>query len=248
MTTHEPTRPTGTRHAIFQSSVMTALLDGVYDGDLTVSDLLDHGDFGIGTFDALDGEMVVLDGACYRLRSDGSVSRPDATEYTPYAVVTRFVPHVHETLPGILTRAEVGAAVDRMVRSANYMYALRLHGLFREVTTRTVTKQSKPYRPMVTATDDDQMLTFRDTWGTVAAFRTPLFEQGLSVPGCHAHFLSDDHGGGGHVLDFTVEDCTVELCLATDLHLRLPETEAFERAALAPDDLHAQLQKTEAHA
>jgi acetolactate decarboxylase len=33
-----------------------------------VRELLRHGDFGLGTFNRLDGEMLVNDGVCYQLR------------------------------------------------------------------------------------------------------------------------------------------------------------------------------------
>jgi len=79
-------------HEVFQTSTVDALMAGAYDGDLTVGELLEHGDFGVGTFDRLDGEMVVLDGTCYRLRGDGSAEVAGRDEHTPFAAVTRFVP------------------------------------------------------------------------------------------------------------------------------------------------------------
>ena len=65
------------RHDIFQVSVMTALLDGVYDGEMTIGELLTQRDFGLGTFDALDGELLVLDGAAHQLHADGGAQRAD---------------------------------------------------------------------------------------------------------------------------------------------------------------------------
>lgn len=234
-----------TRRTLFQTSLMTALLDGVYEDDMTIDELLEHGGFGIGTFNALDGEMVVIDGAAYRLLGDGTVGHAAGTDRSPYAVVTDFLPTVHRELPENATRAQVAAFIDELVGSPNYMYALRITGEFSRVTARTVTRQEKPYRPMTQATDDDAMLEFDDIRGTVIAFRTPLYEQGIGVPGCHAHFIDDDRVRGGHVLDFTLRSGTVELCVCTDLHLRLPLSRAFRDAELAPEDLAAQLEKTE---
>ena len=53
------------RQTVFQCSLMSALLAGVYDGELTVRELLQHGDFGLGTFNSLDGEMIIVDGVCH---------------------------------------------------------------------------------------------------------------------------------------------------------------------------------------
>ena len=235
------------RHEIFQTSLMSALLDGVYEDEMTVRDLLSHGGFGIGTFNGLDGEMLIIDGTCYQLRADGGVSKADLGAYTPYAVVTNFVPHIESKLPQNVVRAEASKFIDKLTASQNYMYALRIDGDFEWIRMRTVVKQEKPYRPMVEATDEDAIIELHDVSGVVAGFRTPLYEQGIGVPGCHTHFLADDHTTGGHVLDFKLRSGTAALCLGTDLRLQLPLTDAFKNANLSPDDLEWQIQKTEMH-
>lgn len=224
---------------------MTALLDGIYDGEMTVGELLGHGNFGIGTFDALDGEMIVLDGVCYQVRGDGSARRAALDQRSPFTVMTNFVPHITGTPPPGLRRAELADFIDELQPSENYMYAVRITGRFSEVTVRTVTKQSKPYRPMVEATGDDAELRFHDIQGVIGGFRTPVYEKGIGVPGCHVHFLDDHRSAGGHVLDFTLDSGEVELCPGTDLSLRLPLTTDFSRAMLAPEDLDRQIHTTE---
>ena len=241
-------KSTVTRHEIFQTSLMSALLDGVYEDEMTVADLLSRGSFGIGTFNGLDGEMLIIDGTCYQLRADGGVSKADLGAYTPYAVVTNFVPHIESKLPQNIVRAEASKFIDKMTASQNYMYALRIDGDFEWIRMRTVVKQEKPYRPMVEATDEDAIIELHDVSGVVAGFRTPLYEQGIGVPGCHTHFVTDDRAAGGHVLDFKLRSGTAALCLGTDLRLQLPLTDAFKNANLAPDDLEWQIQKTEMHA
>ena len=79
----------------------------------------------------------------------------------------------------------------------------------------------------------------------VAGFRTPLFEAAISVPGCHAHFIDDDRERGGHLIDFEIRSGVAEICIGTDLELRLPLTSEFESADLTPDDLQEQLHKAE---
>lgn len=76
---------------IYQTSLMSALLSGVYEGNTTIADLLTHGDFGLGTFNELDGELIAFSsevlpaarrrqrpqsphGAAYALRGDDLVS------------------------------------------------------------------------------------------------------------------------------------------------------------------------------
>lgn len=233
------------RHTIFQNSLMPALLDGLYDGEMTVAELLGHGNFGIGTFDALDGEMIIVDGQCLRLRGDGQAVHADLADRSPFAVVTNFVPDIVTDDQHGLTRAELSEVIDSLTVSENYMYAVRIRGRFSFVTTRAVTKQDKPYRPMTEAVEDDAHLRHENIEGTMVGFRTPIFEQGISVPGCHVHFADRDLTRGGHVLDFQVDRATVELCPGTDLQLRLPLTHDFSQANLAPDDLEAQIHAVE---
>ncbi|MEJ7871040.1 MAG: acetolactate decarboxylase, partial [Rubrobacteraceae bacterium] len=75
-------------HTLFQTSTIDALLDGRYEGDVSFAELEAHGDFGLGTFEALDGEMIGLDGAFYQVKSDGRAYEVDKTMKTPFAVVT----------------------------------------------------------------------------------------------------------------------------------------------------------------
>ena len=62
---------------MYQISTSTALVEGVDDGAVSSGFLLAQGDFGLGTFENLDGEMVILDGIIYQVRGDGSVTRRD---------------------------------------------------------------------------------------------------------------------------------------------------------------------------
>ncbi len=235
------------RQTVYQSSLMSALLAGVYDGELTVRELLQHGDFGLGTFNALDGEMIIIDGVCHRLRSDGGATPAAPDARTPFAVVTRFVPSFTAELPPDLIRDQVVDVIRRLTPSENYLYAVRVTGHFAWVRTRTVRRQDRPYRPLVEVTKGEPVQRFDDLDGVVAGFRTPLYERGIGVPGGHVHFIDDEGRRGGHVLDFKITRATVELCPATDLHLALPLSDAFGRADLDPADLEQQVRQAENH-
>jgi acetolactate decarboxylase len=230
---------------VYQFSTISALLDGVYDGDATVADLLRHGDFGLGTFNHLDGEMVILDGVCYRLRADGTAGRAAPTDQTPFAAVTRFHSDLEVPIRARTGRAEVIAAIDRQIQSPNLIYAVRITGHFAELHTRTVMEQKPPYPPLTEATEDQAETVFTDVSGTVVGFRTPDFEQGISVAGYHLHFLNDDRTGGGHILDFTLERGAVSVSGASQLHLSLPTSGPFLEAQLAGDDLAERIGKAE---
>lgn len=230
---------------VYQFSTISALLDGVYDGDATVADILRHGDFGLGTFNHLDGEMVILEGVCYRLRSDGTATRAQPTDRTPFAAVTRFHADIEIPIRERTGRTDVTAAIDRQIQSPNLIYAIRIVGDFAELHTRTVMEQKRPYPPLTEATEDQTETVFTEVSGTLVGFRTPDFEQGISVAGYHLHFLNEDRTGGGHVLDFTLERGAVSVSGASQLHLSLPTSGAFLGAQLAGDDLAERIGKAE---
>ncbi|TRW89085.1 acetolactate decarboxylase [Mycolicibacterium sp. 018/SC-01/001] len=239
---HHPARRGG---EVFQSSTIGALLDGVYDGDLTVAELLRHGDFGLGTFNRLDGEMVIIDGTCYHLRSDGSAVEAALSERTPFAAVTRF--HTAHTLDidGDTARDDLLDRIDDTLQSTNLIYAVRVDGRFAAVRTRTVRAQTPPYPPLTEASDDQAEQVFDDVGGVLIGFRTPAFEQGISVAGYHLHFLDDTRSRGGHVLDVTVHAGRVAISTASELHLRLPTTTGFLAAHLTGEDIAGRIRHAE---
>jgi acetolactate decarboxylase len=230
---------------VYQTSTMGALLDGVYEGDVTTRELLRHGDFGLGTFNRLDGEMLVLDGVCYQLRGDGSAKIAGPDEMTPFAAVTWF--HADHTidLPAPCDRAALKALIDDSLESTNLMVAVRITGDFSMIRTRTVTEQHQPYRPFTEVTRDQQELTFVAVTGTLAGFRMPEFEQGISVAGYHSHFIDQDHQNGGHALDYRLVRGIVEISVRSELHLSLQRTPQFLGAELNGADVDSQIRQTE---
>ena len=99
-------------HTIFQASTIDALLDGNYEGDVSFAELGACGDFGLGTFDALDGEMVGLDGAFYQVKADGRAYEVDGRMKTPFAVVTFFEPGSPRTFTAPMDYAALCAYLD----------------------------------------------------------------------------------------------------------------------------------------
>ncbi|BBX44575.1 alpha-acetolactate decarboxylase [Mycobacterium cookii] len=230
---------------VYQTSTMSALLEGVYDGDVTVRELLQHGDFGLGTFNGLDGEMLVLDGVCYQLRGDGSARVAESDQRTPFAVVTWFDADREFDVSTPVDRAGLKSRIDESLPSTNLIVAVRVTGHFSEMRTRTVTKQHRPYPPFSEATDDQQEVRFSDVTGTLAGFRMPDYEQGISVAGYHSHFIDTDHHHGGHALDYRLTRGRVQISVRTDLHLSLPRTPEFLAAELDRSDMDGEIRRTE---
>jgi acetolactate decarboxylase len=234
-------------HQIFQAGLIAALIDGVYEGDMAVSELLDRGNFGLGTFNSLDGEMIVVDSACYRLGGGGAVSVPSGEELVPFAIVTHFRPDVSFEWRGKSSRTELIDRLSRSVPSKNYLCAARITGQFSQVAVRNVVKQEPPFRPLAAVTDGEPVSRLDDVAGVMVGFQTPAYERGIGVPGGHLHFIDDARAVGGHVIDFVSEQVTVEICIGTELVIRLPTTPEFEGADLDPPDLDVQVGRAENH-
>jgi acetolactate decarboxylase len=230
---------------LYQRSTIGALLAGIFDGDETVGELLKRGDFGLGTFNALDGEMVILDGACYHLRSDGTVELANVAAQTPFAAVTRFAAEHSFTVSEPHDRRAIAGRIDRAGRSSNITLAVRIRGRFASVTTRTVSAQEKPYPSLEEATANETELEFADVEGTLLGFRTPEFEHSIGVAGYHLHFLDSTLARGGHMLDFRLDRGEVELMELTEIHLSLPTRGAFLTANLDPADADEQIHRAE---
>jgi acetolactate decarboxylase len=230
---------------IFQTSLMSALIDGVYDGSMTVTELLEHGDFGLGTFNDLDGELVAFDSEVHQLREDGSARVAGMDQKTPFAVMTFFRPSITGQLSTRLEKVDVQELIDNMVGSPNLFCAFRIDGRFERVETRTVPRQQKPYRPMLQAIEKQPTFTFENTSGTLIGFRCPPYVQGINVAGFHVHYITDDRKGGGHVLDYSLLEGKLELAKISKLRIDLPHTESFQQATLHSDEMSAAIEAAE---
>ena len=213
----------GQAHEIYQTSTMSALLAAVYDDTVTYGEIARHGDFGVGTFNGLDGEMVAADGQFFHLHSDGTATVADPTELTPFAVVTYFRGDAGRQVDEAMSRKELEATVDELVSGQDHFYPIRVDGRFRQIATRTAARQSAPYRPLAQATADQVVSRFTDIEGSLVGFRTPDYAQGITGTGYHFHFIDDARRSGGHTFDFVLESGVILVDEDVDLHVELPE-------------------------
>ncbi len=209
-------------HTLFQTSTIDALLEGKYDGDVSFAELRAGGDFGLGTFDALDGEMVALDGDFYQVKADGVAYEVDERLKTPFAVVTFFEPNLCRSLAGPMGYTDLCACLDRIVGDEEVCHAVRVDGLFRYVKTRSVPRQREPYPPLVEVVKHQPTFELRDVRGSLVGFRFPNYAQGLNVPGYHLHFITEDRRTGGHLLECQIAHGELRVDHEADLRLELP--------------------------
>lgn len=225
-----PARPSEAP-ALFQVSTLDALLQGIYGASMTLGDLRRHGDFGLGTYEGLDGEMVLLDGHFYQIRFDGSIVEPPAETRAPFAAITNFRTDSSFTVKGA-SMTQLADLIDSVLPSKNLFYAVRVHGVYSVINTRSVAKQFLPYPPLATATATQATFTNSNILGTAVGIRCPQYVSGVNQAGYHFHFISDDRKAGGHALAFTTGDVTVDVMMIRQHSVWLPADEPFLKATL----------------
>jgi acetolactate decarboxylase len=216
------TSPAGAAEA-YQIATISSLLAGGYDGDTTVGEMLRHGDFGLGCFNGVDGEMMVLDGRVYRGTTDGRAHLVARSERTPFAVVTRFHPQGSMKVVAGQSLEQLHAALDALPYSASRILAARIDGHFQTIQVRSEPKQTPPYRPLADVIKEQQVVnTLNDVKGTLIGFRFPAAASSVNVAGWHFHFLTAARPVGGHVLALATGAGRASLQEIADLRIDFP--------------------------
>lgn len=227
---------------ILQVSMIEALLDGCYDGDVTIAELAGRGDFGLGTLAGLDGELVVVDGEFWNIDPEGVCipAPPDAR--VPFAALVDFTGAEQYHLEGPMDRAALEADLLAHITDPAASYALRVEGTFGPVHFRTVVHQEPPYRPLteVIATAERQFHA-EHLEGVMVGFYFPDYAAELNQPGFHFHMVSADRSTGGHVYDFTLLEAEVTVGHSQQVHVELPERGLSEVLVMDPTLRHVHI-------
>lgn len=226
------------RHSLFQVSTSNALAQGVFAGAVTVHELRRHGDFGLGTFAGLDGELIVIDGHCFRATASGSVGEVDEDCEVPFAVVTRFTPDVAHTIDTVPDLKSLETELDLVRPSENLFVAIRADAVFDSLALRAACP-ARTGEGLLEATRHQSEFTLTDVAGTLIGFWAPDYAQAVGIPGYHFHFISTERDQGGHVLDARGEMVEVGVQTESSIHLAIPETAEFLTADLSGDHREA---------
>lgn len=229
---------------MYQVSIMNALLEGIYEGPTSLATLSQYGDFGLGTFNQLDGELIGINGEFYQIRNDGTSERAHLDQQVPFAAVTTFHPEITYELKEPMNKKGLDALMKNLILSENLFYAIYAEGFFSQVRTRTVSLQQKPYRPFTEVVKEQTEFDFENREGMLVGFFSPSYVQGVSISGYHLHFLSQNRKGGGHVIDFILESGKVYVQTLPNYKVILPKQMDFELANLS-GDTSAAIKETE---
>ena len=233
---------------LFQYNTLGALMAGLYGGSLTIGELLEHGDLGIGTLDSIDGELIVLDGKAYQAK--GSDGQPEVVEVSndvkvPYAAV---VPHQAEVIfrqRFEMTDKELENRIESYYDGVNLFRSIKIKGHFAKMHVRMIPKSAPDTKFADVATHQPEY-TCENVSGTIVGIWTPEMFHGVSVAGYHLHFISDDHTFGGHVIDFIISEGIIEVGPVDQLDQRFPvQDRQYLFAKFNMDELKEDIEKSE---
>ena len=224
------------RETIYQVALLQSLTQGYYDGIIKVSELRQHGDIGIGTFEGVNGEMIVLDGTVYQALGDGTVQKAADDETVPFSNVTFFDKDGSLELSDINDVNALKEKLNAMVEEngKNLFYFVKMSGTFEKMNVRSEIKQEKPYKTLDKALETDQReFNYDNITGTVIALYCPDYMNGLNTPGWHFHFISEDRKLGGHILQLSVKDARAAFDLTDGFEMTLSRNPEFQDMDLA---------------
>ncbi len=214
---------TANRDILFQVSAFNSFSSGQYAGYVPYSELAKHGDFGIGTVNGLDGEMIALDGKFYQIPFDGNPVQISSSSMTPYATVTFFEADKTLHVSG-LTYSELTEYINQSLPSGDAIYAIKVSGTFDYAKTRSVPNQTQPYPILNEVVSHQSVFNLTNVSATAAGFYFPNSMNGVDFAGYHLHFLTSDQSAGGHLLECNIKDATVEIDYTHKYSLVLPES------------------------
>jgi len=226
-------------NTVTQVSILDTLLASRFDGCLPCSELLKYGDHGTGTYDRMDGEMILIDGSLYQVKADGRVYTPDPETLTPFATVCIFRSDQTWTISESVDSEALQKKIDEKASNPNVFCAIRVEGSFSYMKTHVLPIQSKPYPPTAEVIRSCPQFEMKDVSGTIVGFRCPPYIRGINDVGYHLHFLSDDKTQGGHILEFIMDQGTYAIDICSNHLVLLPD----DGAVLAGLDLTKDLVK-----
>jgi acetolactate decarboxylase len=206
---------------LYQVAAFNTFSMGNYTGYISCMELAKHGDFGIGTFDGLDGEMLAVNGVYYQIPSDGVPRQVSGNMEAPYATVTYFEADQSLTVAD-LNFTQLKAQIDLVLPSLDSIYAIKVTGEFDYAQTRSPQKQTQPYPPLTEALKNQSVFALENVSATAVGFWFPNSMNGVDYVGYHFHLITDDHAAGGHLLDCVITNATVEINQINRYNLLLP--------------------------
>jgi len=220
--------PAPKSNTLFTAGHSGAFIGGLYNGYYTYKNLKQHGNFGLGAPDKLDGELIILDNEIYQTQSTGKTFKVKDTELTPFAVVNFFKADTVIQVTAKMSKEQLYSYLDKILPKQNGIYAIHIKGEFSTLKTRAFPPvKNKPYRPLADMIPLQQFFTLNLVKGDLVGYRIPAHMEGPNISGYHFHFISADKQSGGHLIDLLTGNITIEVDYLNSFTVDLPQTQDF---------------------
>jgi acetolactate decarboxylase len=221
---------------MFQVSTLQALMLGYSRPVISVAELLSHGNTGLGTFEDVDGEMIALDGKCYRATENGSVVLAEEDKGVPFSAVCNMNEGRSFELGAFKNIDDLKNQLNLLIEEGfglNSMHMVRIDGDFQLIDARS----ESPYKSMHVTLKDilgktQKSFQFHDIKGSLVCVYFPDYMDGINAPGWHLHFLSEDKKYGGHVFEIVLKKGKGFLNKINSIELKLPDEPVFDTYSL----------------
>ena len=231
---------------LYQHGTLGTLIAGMLQGTTSIGEVMKQGNFGIGTLDGSDGEVVILDGNAYHANAQGEFKALTGEELTPFATVTDFQTDETINVRHITDAEALLAQTKRRAASDNIFFAVKMTGKFEMMHVRMMPKEEPPYRRLSEVAKNQPEFTRERIEGTIVGFYAPQLFHGIAAGGYHLHFVDGDRTFGGHVLDFEMNSGTIEINNIDTLQQHLPSNDAqFMGADIDYSDIAQEISETE---
>ena len=221
-----------TENTIHQYAPTVALLNSIYEGDITPQQMVQQGKIGIGTVNHLAGELVAVDGVVYTIDAEGGITKAAEDLKSPNMTMINFQPKKTVTVKNIASYEDLTKELQKYSTSVNSFYAYRIKGEFGYLKMASAHKVENEDVSLNEYLDTRVMYTRENIKGTLVGLFTPDYLGNIVIPGMHFHFLSDDIKLGGHLEDIKFDNLEVEIQEVNQVNLQLPETEKFRNTSL----------------
>lgn len=230
--------------SLFQLGNASALLSGAIEGEMTYSQLKSKGDFGLGTFNDIDGEMVALNGNFYKIGQKGKTIPVNPKWKTPFVELVKFSQGNATHFEKIDSYAALKQLLGRKLDNKNIPYAIKMTGTFQFLKLRS----RSPRQAYQTQNVIEETYAVKNVKGTLVGFWFPEYLLSLTVPEFHFHFISDDKKVSGHVLELKAEYADAIFNKINQMKLVFPQTLVYKNtrinAATSDKYDHIQMNKT----
>ena len=221
---------------MYQVSTLQALMLGYSRAVISVSELLEHGNIGLGTFTDVDGEMIVLDGSCYRAMEQGDVVMAEPDRGVPFSTVCTMKDSIPIEFGFTDNIDDLKTALNNIIDShfgLNSMHMARIEGEFEVVDARSESGYESVHIDLKTILGHTQRaFKFEKIKGTLVCVYFPDYMDGINASGWHLHFISEDRKHGGHVFDIILNSAKGEISKINSIELKLPDEPIFDTFAL----------------